>query len=267
MFKFFIIVLLFVLVSACLFGSRGCESFFPKERVYVESEDEDFKRGKELAESGRDFDAMDVFGRIIRLHPDSSSESNFEIGYLAFKQRNYPLAIYHFNQFLALRPDASRERRERTVGLINSAKKKFLQELLPGRGDAPDSTGISQELEKKYLAVMKQNESLKQEIERLRARLSLAEKSPVSSAPAEGVPETPAAAEPAADVPAPEPANPPPPPVPATHVVVAGDTLSGISKKYYGTPARWKEIYEMNRVTMSSPGALKPGMVLKLPRP
>ena len=34
-----------------------------------------------------------------------------------------------------------------------------------------------------------------------------------------------------------------------------------------GTTARWRDIYEANRVTLSSPSALRPGMVLKLPRP
>lgn len=116
---------------------------------------------------------------------------------------------------------------------------------------------------------MLQNEQLKREIALLRERLASAgtpRAGGVSSGPASAVPEAAAPAEEPAPV-AVAPSRPEPPPVPATHTVVAGDTLSSISKKYYGTAARWRDIYNANRVTMSSPSALRIGMVLKLPRP
>lgn len=231
MFKFLTVVCIFLVVVGLLFfGSRGCESVFPQERVCAEQEDE-----------------------------------NFDTGLLAFRQGNYPLAIYHFNQYLSLCPDASPEQRRRTFELISSSRKKFLQEMLPWRSAEPESPRISVELEEKYREVMRQNETLKLEVARLKERLAGASAAAAETqGPAVGV------LAPSAETPASVPAPPPPPEkptVPATHTVVAGDTLSGISKKYYGTPARWREIYEANRVSMSSPSALKIGMVLKLPRP
>jgi nucleoid-associated protein YgaU len=40
------------------------------------------------------------------------------------------------------------------------------------------------------------------------------------------------------------------------HVVQAGDTLSKISQKYYGTPVHWKKIFEANRGEIPFPNAL-----------
>lgn len=51
----------------------------------------------------------------------------------------------------------------------------------------------------------------------------------------------------------------------ATYTVSPGDTLSSISKKQFGSSARWKEIYELNRDKLSSPTSLKINQVLRLP--
>lgn len=48
--------------------------------------------------------------------------------------------------------------------------------------------------------------------------------------------------------------------------VVSGDSLEKIARKLYGNPARWEEIYNLNRAAIgSSPTRLKIGMILKLP--
>lgn len=270
MFKFILILcVLLIPVGAMFFGTYGCGNVFPQEVAYVETEDPEFLRGRELVSGGRDAEAMAVFQEIVRRYPNASAESNMEAGLIAFRRNNFPLAIYHFNQYLALRPEASDVLQKRGRDLIDSAKKRFFQEMLPVRGNGGEAlpTGISAELQQKYQSVMQQNEQLKREIARLREQLSATGTShrSTNSGPVASVPESPLQAEPVAvAAPPPEPERPP---VPATHTVVPGDTLSAISQKYYGTSARWKDIYNANRVTMSSPSALKIGMVLKLPRP
>lgn len=71
---------------------------------------------------------------------------------------------------------------------------------------------------------------------------------------------------------APQPAPaPPPPPAPtymAQHKVAAGDTLSGIALKYYGSAVRekWMIIYEANRETIGdNPGLIRVGQMLNIP--
>ncbi|MEW6074332.1 MAG: LysM peptidoglycan-binding domain-containing protein [Planctomycetota bacterium] len=48
--------------------------------------------------------------------------------------------------------------------------------------------------------------------------------------------------------------------------VVAGDNLSKISAKVYGTANRWKEIYDANRDVLDRPDWVQIGMRLRIPR-
>jgi nucleoid-associated protein YgaU len=49
--------------------------------------------------------------------------------------------------------------------------------------------------------------------------------------------------------------------------VVQGDTLFGLTKKYYGAAsvAKADAIYEANRDVMKNKGDLRPGMEIKIP--
>jgi len=52
----------------------------------------------------------------------------------------------------------------------------------------------------------------------------------------------------------------------AEHTVKSGDTLSQISKKYYGTDKKYMAIYKENKkVIGNDPNLIKPGQVLKIP--
>jgi len=69
----------------------------------------------------------------------------------------------------------------------------------------------------------------------------------------------------------PPPASPSPPayrPSPAvgrTHFVAAGDSLSNLSQRYYGTPERWREIYTANADLLGPTGTLRVGTMLRIP--
>jgi LysM repeat protein len=49
------------------------------------------------------------------------------------------------------------------------------------------------------------------------------------------------------------------------HEVVSGDTLSGISKHYYGKASLYMKIFEANRDQLSDPNRIKVGQKLKIP--
>jgi len=49
------------------------------------------------------------------------------------------------------------------------------------------------------------------------------------------------------------------------HTVAAGESLSAISEKYYGTQAKWKTIYDANRSVISDPDRLRQGTELVIP--
>jgi nucleoid-associated protein YgaU len=69
----------------------------------------------------------------------------------------------------------------------------------------------------------------------------------------------------------PAPADSPPPiaePAPRggrVHVVARGETLSSISKQYYGTANRWREIWDANRGKVPDPKRMKVGTRLVIP--
>lgn len=50
------------------------------------------------------------------------------------------------------------------------------------------------------------------------------------------------------------------------YIVRKGDTLSRISRIYYGSPNKWYKIYEANRDQLDNPDVLKPGMKLRIPK-
>ena len=50
-----------------------------------------------------------------------------------------------------------------------------------------------------------------------------------------------------------------------TYTVQAGDTLSGISKRFYGHANDYMNIFNANRDQLTDPDKIQPGQVLKIP--
>ena len=51
----------------------------------------------------------------------------------------------------------------------------------------------------------------------------------------------------------------------STHVVVKGDTLFGLARRYYSDERRWKDIWEANRGTVPNPDLIRVGQKLVIP--
>ena len=63
------------------------------------------------------------------------------------------------------------------------------------------------------------------------------------------------------NVPAPQ----PPAPLNKIYIVRPGDTLSGIAKKFYGDPALWRRIWDVNIEKIKNPNLIYPLQILKIP--
>lgn len=50
------------------------------------------------------------------------------------------------------------------------------------------------------------------------------------------------------------------------HEVAAGESLSKISKKYYGDIMKWELIYEANKHSIPNPDLIYPGQILVIPK-
>jgi nucleoid-associated protein YgaU len=101
---------------------------------------------------------------------------------------------------------------------------------------------------------------LASENSQLRTRLAIQAPGPGSLKPS---PTRPAQA---AALPAPAPVQAAPPaPAPRTYVVVEGDTLTKISRKFYGSSGRWEDILSANHDILKDEKSLVVGSTLKIP--
>jgi len=50
-----------------------------------------------------------------------------------------------------------------------------------------------------------------------------------------------------------------------TYTVKSGDSLSKISKEFYGDPNQYNKIFEANRDILSDPNRINPGQTLRIP--
>ncbi len=60
-------------------------------------------------------------------------------------------------------------------------------------------------------------------------------------------------------------AAPPSPAAPKTYTVQPGDTLSKISKQFYGEAGKYMKIFEANRDKLTNPDLIRVGQVLTIP--
>ncbi len=225
-----------------------------------EQDEPSYRRGQSLLRENRLNEAMLAFSNVVEARRDSP-ESHLELGRIYLDHVKDPVAaIYHFRKYLELRPDS--DRAKQVAQLVDTARKDFARSL-PGNpmGEQIDRLDLMDQLAR----LRNENEQLRTSVARLKSDLDKARR---PGAPAQSSASYTQAAQqqaPASFVPKPV------QPISAassqerTYTVVAGDTLSGISQKVYGTTARWREIFEANKHQLKSANDLKLGMELKIP--
>lgn len=62
-----------------------------------------------------------------------------------------------------------------------------------------------------------------------------------------------------------DPSLPPPKPKEQAYTVQSGDTLSKISKQFYGDANRYMKIFDANKDQLKDPDTIKPGQTLRIP--
>jgi LysM repeat protein len=263
----------------------------------TEGDEPGYRSGQSLLKSGRKQEALSAFLKVIEKRGDDASESHLEAGLLYYAHINDPIAaIYHFKKYLALRPNSPQA--PLVKQRIDAAIREFAR-TLPAQPleNTVQRVDLIAELDKLKL----ENEMLKQQVADLKAGREPAEDAngtatapaanPAAAAPAAGgnftfstesmpvVRTRPVAAEPAgkgrtADrkaktIQAPSTA-PETKPAPAKagarkHTVRQGDTLSKLAQQYYGSRAKWRDIFNANRKVMRNEGDLHVGLELVIP--
>lgn len=244
-----IFLLLALLVSGC---ARDPDTVIP------ETDERAFRRGNSLLREGRPQEALAAFLSVTESRRDAP-ESHLRAGLIYLQTINDPIAaIFHFRKFLEFRPAG--ENSDFVRELIDTARKEFAR-TLPGQpfGEQVDRLDLLERLER----VQRENAQLQQQVATLNARLQAAQQPAASPAPVAATAPTARPAQQAAtatQAPAQQART-----APTTYVVQPGDTLSRISQQVYGTPNRWREIFDANRDTMASPNSLRVGQELRIP--
>jgi LysM repeat protein len=158
-----------------------------------------------------------------------SAEVHFKLALLYDDKLNDPLqALHHFKRYLILNPEGSH------VAEVRDFMKR--DEVALGTSLSGDSVVTRAEAAR----LRNENLNLHREIDEGRPRLAAA-KSP----PRHGEKEKSSGSQ--------------------TYTVKEGDTLASISRKFYKTSKRWRDIRDANEKKIDDPDNLKAGVTLKIP--
>lgn len=259
----------FFAVLSCLFGLSACSP--GRVEVIRETDEKQYQRGQHYKSTGRTEEALDAFLGVIDSRRDAP-ESHLEAGYIFLREMKDPMrANYHFSRYIELKPQSERVPQVRQ--LIETAQKEFARQLpaqpYEGELDRLDMMDLlksmrleNDSLKRDLMASQKRVQQLEGVLGEAR-RGGSATRAVTTASVAQRV--EPAASggavsRPASEAPAAGAAD-----VPRSYQVQTGDSLSSISRKFYGTPSRWIDIYQANRDRLSSENALKVGQDLRIP--
>ncbi len=169
-----------------------------------------------------------------------SADIHYSLALLYDDKMNDPLnALHHFKRYLTLAP----------TGRHAAEVKKFMKRdeltvVTSLSGDSVVTRAEAARLRNENLNLRKQVDERSAQLRAASAaekpaRGSRGEKSPTPPKPRKGTPRS--------------------------HVVQPGDTLYSLSRKYYDSPERWKDIRAANSKSVDSAGKLKVGQTLTIP--
>lgn len=237
--------------------------------VVSETDEKQYQRAIRYKDQGRTSDALTAFLGVTYARRDAP-ESHLEVGYIYLREMKNPVeAIYHFNRYLELKPQSDQAPQVRQ--LVETAEKEFARQLpaqpYSGELDRLDLMELIKNLRKENESMKRDLVESQQRVRQLESMLGEARRAPPVQTTAivplqQSQPTTTVAATPQAS---PQAASPDPASVPRSYTVQSGDSLSTISRKFYGTPSRWIDIYQANRDRLASENALRVGQELRIP--
>jgi len=260
-------VLLFATICVLLLPTSCAPG---KVEVVSETDEKQYQLAKNYLSQGRTEEALAAFQRVIDARRDAP-ESHLEAGHIYLKELKDPVrAIYYFDQYLRFKPNSPQAPQVRQ--LIETAQKEFARQL-PAQPYEGDLDRI--DLMELVKTLKRENEALKRDLAVAQNRVSQLESmvgearrvpppqtaQPSGTASFERRPTESGATDPTTR----RSSTADPETAPRRYTVQSGDTLSSISRKVYGTPSRWIDIYQANRDRLANENALKVGQDLRIP--
>ena len=163
-----------------------------------------------------------------------TAEIHYKLALLYDDKLNDPLnALHHFKRYLALNPNGAR------AGEVKEfIRRDEIALLTKLSGDSVITRAEAARLRNENL-------SLRRQVEERALRLRGTEEKPQPKEPPRESPTKNTGGH--------------------SYVVRPGDTLFSISRKFYKSPSRWREIREANKNTVDNTGKLQPGQTLIIP--
>lgn len=219
----------------------GCEDGSRADSRTLDVDDPEFRQGQTFHKQGEVRKALESFLKVID-NRKGAAESHLEAGRMYLELQDPLPAIYHFNQYIRMKPTSEQSNIVRQM--VKTAEKQFMQQL-PGRPMEPDALGNT-DLNARLRSLQLENEKLKRELaDANRGSKVLTLPPKTTGAAADGAPQR-----------------------YRQYTVAKGDSLSSIARKNYGDAgqARISAIFNANRDKMTSANNLpKIGTVILLP--
>lgn len=198
--------------------------------------------------------AQDIDGSIalcqkaLARNPDLSV-AHLELALMMDMHReNYISAMYHYQRYLELRPKS--EQRGVVEELLQNCRIKFATTVM----SAPHELDYELRRRGERIRELELEVVALQELQHLGPSINLATVMPPVAGAAGSKNKSTGRA--------------PPPPAAGTettYVVQEGETLATVSRKHYGTTAKWQKIFEANRDRLTNANNVRAGTVLKIP--
>jgi LysM repeat protein len=184
--------------------------------------------------------AQGDFARAINLYEAALDDSprcaevHYKLALLYDDKLNDPVsALHHFRRYLALSPAGAH-----AADVKNSIKHDEITALTALSGDSVITRSEAARLRNENLNLHKEIEGRAAPVRSLTGKSQEGDGSPKKTASKKGD---------------------------QSYVVQSGDTLFSISRKFYKSPKRWKEILEANRKNIHDPKKLTVGQSLVIP--
>jgi LysM repeat protein len=238
----------FLLFSIALLSLTGCDNGNNAASRTLELEDPDFRQGILYSKQNEYRLALECFLKVIDSRK-GAAESHLEAGRMLLELEDPLPAIYHFNQYIRLKPAS--EQAKIVKKMINTAEKIYAKQL-PGRPLDPDEVGVSDQaaLIRKLQA---ENAKLLREVSEL-SRINKVGDPLLAATTKNQTEKTKTVVESSATKET------------KTYTIQSGDSLYSISRKFYGNGQRANDIYNANRDKLKSPTALAVGVTIVIPQ-
>ena len=214
-------------------GLTGCD------RMVTPSSSQALKDAQRKATDGDFIQAINLYESALD-GSAASADIHYQLALLYDDKMNDPLnALHHFKRYLTLAP-----RGVHATDAKGFMKRDELALITNLSGDSVVTRGEAARLRNENLNLRKEAD----------ARAGQARAAGAAEKGGRGTKAAKAA---------PSPVNAPS--TPRSHIVQPGDTLFSLSRQFYNSPDRWKDILAANRTSIDDPERLKVGQALTIP--